>query len=76
MKRFFERAYWALVLGATFVLEAHPRNSHIKARKLLHPMLHEMRRYVRYSPSVLRQYYILLDSSPVILAKVSSNWRV
>ena len=38
MKRFFERAYGVLVLGATFVLEVHPRNSHIKAHKLLHPL--------------------------------------
>ncbi|KAI0280000.1 hypothetical protein BGY98DRAFT_1061126 [Russula aff. rugulosa BPL654] len=27
-----------LVPGATFVLEAHPRNSHFKAHKLLHPI--------------------------------------
>jgi hypothetical protein len=37
LKRFFERVYAALVPGGTFVLEAQPRESYIKARKL-HPV--------------------------------------
>jgi len=37
MRRFFDRVYTALVPGGTFVLEAQPRESYIKARKL-HPV--------------------------------------
>ena len=37
LKHFFERVYGALVPGGTFVLEAQPRESYIKARKL-HPV--------------------------------------
>jgi 7SK snRNA methylphosphate capping enzyme len=37
LKHFFERVYRALVPGGTFVLEAQPRESYIKARKL-HPV--------------------------------------
>ena len=37
LRRFFERVYAALVPGGTFVLEAQPRESYIKARKL-HPV--------------------------------------
>ncbi len=37
LKHFFELAYVALVPGGTFVLEAQPRESYIKARKL-HPV--------------------------------------
>ncbi len=37
LKRFFERVYGTLVPGGTFVLEAQPRESYIKARKL-HPV--------------------------------------
>jgi hypothetical protein len=37
LKRFFERVHGALVPGGTFVFEAQPRESYIKARKL-HPV--------------------------------------
>jgi len=37
LRRFFERVYAALDPGGTFVLEAQPRESYIKARKL-HPV--------------------------------------
>ena len=37
LKNFFERVYGALVPGGTFVLEAQPRESYTKARKL-HPV--------------------------------------
>ena len=37
LKRFFERVHGALVSGGTFVFEAQPRESYIKARKL-HPV--------------------------------------
>ena len=37
LRRFFERVYAALVPRGTFVLEAQPRESYIKARKL-HPV--------------------------------------
>lgn len=37
LKRFFERVYASLVPGGTFVLEAQPRESYVKARKL-HPV--------------------------------------
>jgi 7SK snRNA methylphosphate capping enzyme len=37
LKRFFERVHGTLVPGGTFVLEAQPRESYIKARKL-HPV--------------------------------------
>ena len=47
LKRFFERVHRTLVPGGTFVLEAQPRDSYIKARKL-HP--------VRYLPSCMRVY--------------------
>ncbi|KAI9507518.1 Bicoid-interacting protein 3-domain-containing protein [Russula earlei] len=40
LSRFFERVYATLVSGGTFVLEAQPRESYIKARKL-HPTLQE-----------------------------------
>jgi hypothetical protein len=47
LKRFFERVHKALVPGGTFVLEAQPRESYIKARKL-HPV-----RYLRSRDSSL-----------------------
>ena len=37
LERFFERVYVTLVPGGTFVLEAQPRESYVKARKL-HPV--------------------------------------
>ena len=37
LKHFFERVYESLVPGGTFVLEAQPRESYTKARKL-HPV--------------------------------------
>jgi 7SK snRNA methylphosphate capping enzyme len=37
LERFFERVYATLVPGGTFVLEAQPRESYVKARKL-HPV--------------------------------------
>jgi hypothetical protein len=37
LQRFFERVHGALVPGGTFVFEAQPRESYIKARKL-HPV--------------------------------------
>jgi 7SK snRNA methylphosphate capping enzyme len=37
LRRFFERVYEALVPGGTFVFEAQPRDSYVKARKL-HPV--------------------------------------
>ena len=37
LRRFFERVYAALIPGGTFVFEAQPRESYIKARKL-HPV--------------------------------------
>lgn len=37
LRRFFERVYGALVPGGTFVFEAQPRDSYVKARKL-HPV--------------------------------------
>jgi 7SK snRNA methylphosphate capping enzyme len=48
LKRFFERVYATLVPGGTFVLEAQPRESYVKARKL-HPV-----RVPCYLPSVLK----------------------
>jgi 7SK snRNA methylphosphate capping enzyme len=37
LRRFFERVYATLIPGGTFVLEAQPRESYVKARKL-HPV--------------------------------------
>jgi hypothetical protein len=37
LKRFFDRVRGALVPGGTFVFEAQPRDSYVKARKL-HPV--------------------------------------
>ena len=95
LQRFFERVHGALVPGGTFVFEAQPRESYIKARKL-HPvrtiypfilyiyLMHfpqhrrcrRMRRHCRYNRTVLREYCVLLGSTPrkgsVSLAKAVS----
>ncbi|KAN0126478.1 Bicoid-interacting protein 3 (Bin3) domain containing protein [Russula decolorans] len=49
LKHFFERVYGALVPGGTFVLEAQPRESYIKARKL-HPTLQENAQNLQIQP--------------------------
>jgi len=49
LRRFFERVYEALVPGGTFVLEAQPWESYIKARKL-HPTLQENAQTLQIQP--------------------------
>ncbi|KAH9959266.1 Bin3-domain-containing protein [Russula dissimulans] len=49
LRRFFDRVYAALVPGGTFVLEAQPRESYTKARKL-HPTLQENAQTLQIQP--------------------------
>jgi len=49
LRQFFERVYAALVPRGTFVLEAQPRESYIKARKL-HPTLQENAQRLQIQP--------------------------
>ncbi|KAH9031972.1 Bicoid-interacting protein 3-domain-containing protein [Lactarius hengduanensis] len=49
LRRFFERVHATLVLGGAFVLEAQPRESYTKARKL-HPTLQENAQTLQLQP--------------------------
>ncbi|KAF8467139.1 Bin3-domain-containing protein [Russula ochroleuca] len=49
LKRFFDRVRGALVPGGTFVFEAQPRDSYVKARKL-HPTLQENAQTLQIQP--------------------------
>ncbi|KAH8977135.1 Bin3-domain-containing protein [Lactarius akahatsu] len=49
LRRFFERVHATLVPGGAFVLEAQPRDSYTKARKL-HPTLQENAQTLRLQP--------------------------
>ncbi|KAH9986344.1 Bicoid-interacting protein 3-domain-containing protein [Russula compacta] len=62
LRRFFGRAYATLVPGGAFVLEAQPRESYIKARKL-HPTLQENAQALQIQPEGLKQFYVPSGSS-------------